>query len=494
MTCSHCGNHNPEGSPFCGSCGKSLKTTVDCNSCGEENPAESLFCGFCGISFSQTFSCDSCGEKNPSGSLFCGSCGNTFDISEQKDSLSNYSLQKNLTTIFQYPPKYFWILVIISVLAGGLLIWGLSSGQTSSIYNSSHTYITPQSYITPQFLQRDTKTPTPNPTTKQQDVKKREIIASYHKKDGIQYLQKQQYPEAIQEFLKVLEVDPNNFDAHLLLGNSYREIDRDIYELKHLKIAVELEPNNFDANWDIGHAYLRMNDFENSLTHFKKAVELDPNHFGARSMIGHVYLDTGRFQEAINQFEKSLTIPSGNSEAIEDTKRALQRAREEVKKQEIIVSYHKKDGIQYLQKQQYPEAIQEFLKVLEVDPNNFDAHLLLGNSYREIDRDIYELKHLKIAVELEPNNFDANWDIGHAYLRMNDFENSLTHFKKAVELDPNHFGARSMIGHVYLDTGRFQEAINQFEKSLTIPSDNSEAIEDTKRALQRAREIENAEK
>ena len=434
MTCSHCGNHNPEGSPFCGSCGKSLKTTVDCNSCGEENPAESLFCGFCGISFSQTFSCDSCGEKNPSGSLFCGSCGDTFDISEQKDSLSNYSLQKNLTTIFQYPPKYFWILVIISVLAGGLLIWGLSSGQTSSIYNSSHTYITPQSYITPQFLQRDTKTPTPNPTTKQQ------------------------------------------------------------YELKHLKIAVALEPNNFDANWDIGHAYLRMNDFKNSLTHFKKAVELDPNHFGARSMIGHVYLNTGRFQEAINQFEKSLTIPSGNSEAIEDTKRALQRAREEVKKQEIIVSYHKKEGIQYLQKQQYPEAIQEFLKVLEVDPNNFDAHLLLGNSYREIDRDIYELKHLKIAVELEPNNFDANWDIGHAYLRMNDFENSLTHFKKAVELDPNHFGARSMIGHVYLDTGRFQEAINQFEKSLTIPSDNSEAIEDTKRALQRAREMENAEK
>ena len=328
MTCSHCGNHNPEGSPFCGSCGKSLKTTVDCNSCGEENPAESLFCGFCGISFSQTFSCDSCGEKNPSGSLFCGSCGDTFDISEQKDSLSNYSLQKNLTTIFQYPPKYFWILVIISVLAGGLLIWGLSSGQTSSIYNSSHTYITPQSYITPQFLQRDTKTPTPNPTTKQQDVKKREIIASYHKKDGIQYLQKQQYPEAIQEFLKVLEVDPNNFDAHLLLGNSYREIDRDLYELKHLKIAVALEPNNFDANWDIGHAYLRMNDFKNSLTHFKKAVELDPNHFGARSMIGHVYLDTGRFQEAINQFEKSLTIPSDNSEAIEDTKRALQRARE----------------------------------------------------------------------------------------------------------------------------------------------------------------------
>ena len=319
MTCSHCGNHNPEGSPFCGSCGKSLKTTVDCNSCGEENPAESLFCGSCGISFSQTFSCDSCGEKNPSGSLFCGSCGNTFDISEQKDSLSNYSLQKNLTTIFQYPPKYFWILLIISVLAGGLLIWGLSSGQTSSNDNSSHTY------ITPQFLQRDTKTPTPNPTTKQQDEKNQELIATYLE-NGIQYLQKKQYPESVEEFLKVIEAEPNNFEAHLLLGNSYREISKYQLAFNHLKKAVELEPNNFDANWDVGHAYLHMNDFENSLTHFRKASELEPNHFGASSMIGHVYLDTGRFQEAIEQFEKSLTIPSDNRGAIEDTKSALQRA------------------------------------------------------------------------------------------------------------------------------------------------------------------------
>ena len=51
-----------------------------------------------------------------------------------------------------------------------------------------------------------------------------------------------------------------------------------------------------------------------------------------------------------------------------------------------------------------------------------------------------------------------------------------------------------MIGHVYLDTGKFKEAIEQFEKSLTIPSDNRGAIEDTKRSLQRALEMENAQK
>ena len=101
---------------------------------------------------------------------------------------------------------------------------------------------------------------------------------------------------------------------------------------------------------------------------------------------------------------------------------------------------------------------------------------------------------MKEAVELEPNNFDANWDVGHAYLNMNDFEYSLTHFKKAAELEPNHFGASSMIGHVYLDTGRFKKAIEQFEKALTIPSNNHGAVEDTKRGLQRAHDMENGQK
>ena len=130
MTCIHCGSHNHENFPFCGFCGKNLQITLNCDSCGEETPAEAMFCGSCGISFSQTFSCDSCGEENPSESLFCGSCGTTFETFEQKDSINNYRRQPHdfWTQIFQYPPKYFWVL-LICVLIGGLLIWGLYSNQ-----------------------------------------------------------------------------------------------------------------------------------------------------------------------------------------------------------------------------------------------------------------------------------------------------------------------------------------------------------------------------
>ena len=299
MTCIHCCCHNHENFPFCGSCGKNLQITLNCDSCGEETPAEAMFCGSCGISFSQTFSCDSCGEENPSESLFCGSCGTTFETFEQKDSINNYRRQPHdfWTQIFQYPPKYFWVL-LICMLIGGLSIWGLYSNQTSSSDDTSEAYIPPES---PGSIQRDVKTP----TAERQDIKNQKIrpgmsvqtaekSPSMHMDSGHSNMNKGKFQEATEEFLKVLEA----------------------------------ESNNFEANLAIGQAYYQMGKYESALKHFKKAAELESKHFGANSMIGHVYLNSGKFKEAIEQFEKSLTIPSDNRGAVEDTKRGLQHARE----------------------------------------------------------------------------------------------------------------------------------------------------------------------
>src|SRR5262245_19498276 len=46
MRCASCGFENPEGTKFCGGCGKSL--TNQCPSCGVENPSQFKFCGECG--------------------------------------------------------------------------------------------------------------------------------------------------------------------------------------------------------------------------------------------------------------------------------------------------------------------------------------------------------------------------------------------------------------------------------------------------------------
>src|SRR5215471_7296848 len=48
MRCTSCGFENPEGTKFCGECGRSLMNR--CPSCGAENLPQFKFCGECGIS------------------------------------------------------------------------------------------------------------------------------------------------------------------------------------------------------------------------------------------------------------------------------------------------------------------------------------------------------------------------------------------------------------------------------------------------------------
>ena len=48
MKCPHCQSENPEGSEFCGDCGKSLVTELVCPNCEHKNPPGKKFCNKCG--------------------------------------------------------------------------------------------------------------------------------------------------------------------------------------------------------------------------------------------------------------------------------------------------------------------------------------------------------------------------------------------------------------------------------------------------------------
>jgi Double zinc ribbon len=60
-TCANCGNEEPGGTRFCGSCGTPFPT--------EESPTEQL------PKVAELVTCASCGNEEPEGAQFCGACG-----------------------------------------------------------------------------------------------------------------------------------------------------------------------------------------------------------------------------------------------------------------------------------------------------------------------------------------------------------------------------------------------------------------------------------
>ena len=85
---------------------------------------------------------------------------------------------------------------------------------------------------------------------------------------------------------------------------------------------------------------------------------------------------------------------------------------------------------------QYDEAIKEFAKALEKNPDHPMAHLGLALTYMQTKKNSEALQEFNLAIEKNPKLAAAIADRGILYDQMGEYRKALTDYKKALELDP----------------------------------------------------------
>src|SRR3989344_7272327 len=84
----------------------------------------------------------------------------------------------------------------------------------------------------------------------------------------------------------------------------------------------------------------------------------------------------------------------------------------------------------------YPEALEEYQKIIKINP--------AGVVYSNIAY-VYEMENnlnnaiseYKKAIELEPNNFRFHSNLGSAFIKKGDNKAALEEYKKALSLKPD---------------------------------------------------------
>src|SRR5688572_12355360 len=67
--------------------------------------------------------------------------------------------------------------------------------------------------------------------------------------------------------------------------------------------AVEEDPNDADAHNMLGYSYRKLGSFDKSMEHYHKALKLDPNHRSAHEYLGELYLDMNQLTNAEKQLQ-----------------------------------------------------------------------------------------------------------------------------------------------------------------------------------------------
>ncbi|MEZ5924224.1 MAG: tetratricopeptide repeat protein [Hyphomicrobiaceae bacterium] len=126
-------------------------------------------------------------------------------------------------------------------------------------------------------------------------------------------------------------------------------------------------------------------------------------------------------------------------------------------------------AICYERLKQWDKAEPDFLKAMELDPEQPSLLNYLGYSWVDQGKNLSQAMDLiRKAVKLKPDDGFYVDSLGWAHYRLGEFDEATRQLERAVELEPNDPIINDHLGDAYWQVGRRNEARFQWSQSLTL--------------------------
>lgn len=196
-------------------------------------------------------------------------------------------------------------------------------------------------------------------------------------------LAENQYARAVPQLESYLRLDPENAQAHLLLGRAYHNLNRTVPAIEQFKKALALEPALPLAHYHLGYAYQSQGDLKAALEEFRKEIEINPNFCDSYWLAGNIELDEGDLDQAESLYVKASRL---KPEAFQP---------------------HYGVGRVLAARKQFAAALAELKRAVELKPDDVQAHYALARTFQQMgDRESAE-REFAISARLNAQKQSA---------------------------------------------------------------------------------------
>ena len=225
---------------------------------------------------------------------------------------------------------------------------------------------------------------------------------------------KRAYDRAIQDFDRVLVLEPNNIDALIRRGDAFVQLGDFGRGMSDLDRAVSIAPENPLAYLMRGLAYGRRGNTLAALQNYDAALKYDPRYADALSNRAAIYLEQGRLDLAIRDLDLSISIDNTNP----------------------LAFYNR--GYAHFAKKEYDKAISDYSSAIALNPQLGLAYNNRGLTRAIAGQDLVQaLADCDTALKLMPINLDVRDTRGFIYLKLGDPALALNEYNAALDIDPN---------------------------------------------------------
>jgi tetratricopeptide (TPR) repeat protein len=245
-----------------------------------------------------------------------------------------------------------------------------------------------------------------------------------------------------------LKASPSDV-IHCSRGVAYAQLGDPRQAISDYDRAIEINPEYADAYNNRGVAYGELGDHRQEISDYDMAIKIDPELALAYINRGVAYRELGNQRQAILDFDKAIEIDFENADA------------------------YKGRGFAYGKLGNHGQAISDFDRAIEINPKYADVYNGRGVAYYKLGNYRQAISDFDRAIEINPKYADAYNGRGLAYYKLGNHGQAISDFDKTIEINPDYAKAYYNRGVVYGILGNHRQEIEDLQNAARLNSEDA---------------------
>lgn len=233
--------------------------------------------------------------------------------------------------------------------------------------------------------------------------------------------------------LKILDIEPDNFDALNIIGVINGKENKHIEAINFFKKAQKIRPDNNLVNFNLGKALSEIGNNLEAIKYYKIAIKLDKNHLGSWLNFGMSLHKLEKYDEAVFYYDQALKLKFDYFEA----------------------HYNKADALKNLKR--YDEALIHYSQAIKLKPDNYITYINRGVLFESLRRNDEALFDFDQVIKLKPDSAIAYNNKGNVLRSLMRYDEALSNYNQAIKLKPDYDYLFGLILHVKMYLCNWQD-------------------------------------
>jgi tetratricopeptide (TPR) repeat protein len=285
---------------------------------------------------------------------------------------------------------------------------------------------------------------------------------------------------AIDTYKAALTISPDRADALSNIGAAYVRLGQYDEAIRHYEAALKIDPLNHTVRLNLGLAYYKSARPQAAIPQLKQVVASDPQARNAYLVLADCYLQTGQDREVVALLKPREPLLGSDLAFSYLLGTALLRTGDAVEGQTYVdrvfgagesAEGHLLMAIAHLGRHDYRTAKTELQRALQLNPRLPTAQALYGRTLRLLGEPDAAERAFRKELELNANDFEANLQLGNLRKDQQKFGEASTYLERATIVRPADLTARKLLATLRLQTGEVEEAARLLESIVAEAPD-----------------------